>query len=94
MPDPVLPRPNEKPLFSLLCLIVAAWQPAAGSTQYLYNLITCRLALNGNQDNSYLTVISQDGLMFGIINIIGELAVVRQPSSSPSLPKKDRHRRC
>ena len=34
-------------------------------------MLNCGKAPDGNKDSSYLTMISQPGLMFGIINIVG-----------------------
>ncbi len=43
-----------------------------GSIEKMYSLISCASA-EENYENSYLTMLSQPGLMFGIINIVGRL---------------------
>ncbi|ESO83679.1 hypothetical protein LOTGIDRAFT_169159 [Lottia gigantea] len=47
-----------------------------GSVEKVYNLVYCNMAPEGNQENSYFTIISTEGLMFGIINIIGNFGTV------------------
>ncbi len=44
----------------------------AGSMREVYDMIDCGQAPEGNKDFSFVTIVSQRGLMFGIINIIGE----------------------
>jgi hypothetical protein len=44
----------------------------AGSIEAVYNLLKNSTGPDGNRDSSYLTMISYEGLMFGIINIVGK----------------------
>merc|ERR1712038_1767137 len=47
-----------------------------GGHQQLYDLISCWKAPNGNRDESYLTFYSPGGLVFGIVNIVGNFGTV------------------
>uniref|UniRef100_A0A1I8I9R1 Urea active transporter n=1 Tax=Macrostomum lignano TaxID=282301 RepID=A0A1I8I9R1_9PLAT len=47
-----------------------------GSVAKVYQYVDCLKGPVGNEDRSYLTLISIDGLMFGIINIIGNFGTV------------------
>merc|ERR1712223_2295685 len=47
-----------------------------GGHQQLYDLISCWKAPNGNRDESYLTFFSPGGLVFGIVNIVGNFGTV------------------
>ncbi|KAK6177025.1 hypothetical protein SNE40_015215 [Patella caerulea] len=47
-----------------------------GSVEKVYNLVSCSLAPDGNMDASYLTIMSNPGLMFGLINIVGNFGTV------------------
>ncbi|XP_076358090.1 uncharacterized protein LOC143250861 [Tachypleus tridentatus] len=47
-----------------------------GSTEKVYDLLNCAIGPEGNENRSYLTVLSQNGLIFGIINIVGNFGTV------------------
>ena len=59
----------ELGLYSRYVLFVSL---ASGSTRKIYDSINCTLGPDGNLDHSFLTMVSRPGLMFGIINIVGE----------------------
>jgi len=42
-----------------------------GSIDVVYNLVKKGKGPSGNEESSYLTIVSYPGLMFGIINIVG-----------------------
>ena len=44
-----------------------------GSISDIYDLLSCADAPDGNYNNGHLTILSNSGLMFGVINIVGEL---------------------
>lgn len=44
----------------------------SGSPSKVYNLVSCSVGPEGNAENAYITMRSDVGLMFGIINITGE----------------------
>nr|XP_006821671.1 PREDICTED: uncharacterized protein LOC102808925 [Saccoglossus kowalevskii] len=48
----------------------------SGTPDKVYNLLNCAIGPDGNQDNSYLTFLSRGGLMFGIINVVGNFGTV------------------
>ena len=43
----------------------------------VYGYISCGKA-EENTDDSYLTMLSNPGLMFGIINIVGSYTIIRE----------------
>ena len=43
----------------------------------VYDLLSCSEGPEGNQDRSYLTFLSSDSIMFGVINIVGKLPYLR-----------------
>jgi Na+/proline symporter len=47
-----------------------------GNATRLYEFISCWKAPNGNRDESYLTFFSPGGLVFGIVNIVGNFGTV------------------
>lgn len=47
-----------------------------GDANKLYEFISCWKAPNGNRDESYLTFYSPGGLVFGIVNIVGNFGTV------------------
>merc|ERR1711963_616268 len=47
-----------------------------GGAGILYDYISCWKAPNGNRDESYLTFYSPGGLVFGIVNIVGNFGTV------------------
>ncbi|XP_006823327.1 uncharacterized protein LOC100367327 [Saccoglossus kowalevskii] len=47
-----------------------------GTPDKVYNLLNCAIGPDSNQDNSYLTFLSRGGLMFGIINVVGNFGTV------------------
>ncbi|CAH1774641.1 unnamed protein product [Owenia fusiformis] len=47
-----------------------------GSIASLHRLLSCKIGPPENLDNSYLTMVSSKGFMFGIINIIGNFGAV------------------
>lgn len=49
---------------------------AVGSIEKVYDRIVCSEAPDGNRDSSFLTLVSRPGLMFGIINIVGNFGTV------------------
>ena len=49
--------------------------PTTGETFYKQGFLACG-PVSGNRDGSYLTMLSSGGLMFGIINIIGNFGTV------------------
>ncbi|CAD5123308.1 DgyrCDS11664 [Dimorphilus gyrociliatus] len=49
---------------------------AVGSMKKVYDRIVCSKAPEGNKDSSFLTLVSRPGLMFGIINIVGNFGTV------------------
>ncbi|PIK48507.1 putative urea-proton symporter DUR3 [Apostichopus japonicus] len=49
---------------------------ALGSINRVYSLLNCSEGPPGNQENSYLTFISLDGFIFGIINVVGNFGTV------------------
>ena len=44
-----------------------------GSVDKVYAYLQCSVGPTGNQDRSFLTLVSNPGLMFGIINIVGNI---------------------
>lgn len=44
-----------------------------GSIESVYERLACSEGPEGNLESSYLTIVSLPALMFGIINIVGEL---------------------
>ena len=42
----------------------------------MFDLLSCGKAPDGNKEYSYLTMVSQPGLMFGIINIVGKYVFI------------------
>ena len=60
---------------------VYATSPKIGSPSAMHRLLTAAAAANpvpGNAHGSYLTMRSKNGLIFGVINIIGNFATVFQ----------------
>ena len=57
------------------CQIIFSYNGTVESTFYEQGTYACG-AVSGNRDGSYLTMISADGLMFGIINIVGNFGTV------------------
>lgn len=60
---------------------VYATSPKIGSPTKMYELLTAAAAaapVAGNAHGSYITMRSKNGLIFGIINIIGNFATVFQ----------------
>ena len=58
---------------------VYATNPKIGSIQKMHELLAEQSILNpvdGNADGSYLTMRSKNGLIFGVINLIGNFATV------------------
>eukprot|EP00058_Branchiostoma_floridae_P025995 XP_002611485.1 hypothetical protein BRAFLDRAFT_63880 [Branchiostoma floridae] len=51
-------------------------QNPLGSADAVFDLLTCSSGPAGNRDQSYLTFFSTGGLMFGVINIIGNFGAV------------------
>ncbi|KAI8493622.1 hypothetical protein Bbelb_285430 [Branchiostoma belcheri] len=51
-------------------------QNPLGDVRTVYDLLTCSSGPAGNQEQSYLTFFSTGGLMFGVINIIGNFGAV------------------
>jgi len=47
-----------------------------GDSKSVYDFIACWKAPNGNRDESYLTFFSPGGLVFGIVNIVGNFGTV------------------
>ncbi|XP_064611598.1 uncharacterized protein LOC135475601 [Liolophura sinensis] len=47
-----------------------------GSIDKVYQYLACSVGPQENADNSYLTMISRSGLMFGLINIVGNFGTV------------------
>ncbi|CAL1534239.1 unnamed protein product [Lymnaea stagnalis] len=47
-----------------------------GQASAVFDFVTCARAPDGNEGNSYLTMVSSDGLMFGLINIVGNFGTV------------------
>ncbi|XP_041377330.1 urea-proton symporter DUR3-like [Gigantopelta aegis] len=47
-----------------------------GSITKIYNLLSCSQGPKGNMEGSYLTIVSNPGLMFGLINIVGNFGTV------------------
>ncbi len=56
----------------------------SGSIEKVYGYISCGMAAD-NSDGSYLTMLSRPGLMFGIINIVGEYQQSNKTSETFSL---------
>lgn len=44
-----------------------------GSKDIIYQFVGCSVGPAENLDNSYLTIMSKQGLMFGLINIVGKM---------------------
>ena len=44
-----------------------------GSADRVYAYLNCSSGPEGNKEQSYLTLLSNPGLMFGIINIVGKI---------------------
>jgi hypothetical protein len=42
-----------------------------GTIEKIFTLVSCSKGPEDNLENSFLTIQSQQGLMFGIINIVG-----------------------
>ncbi|CAG5131507.1 unnamed protein product [Candidula unifasciata] len=47
-----------------------------GSADKLFDFISCAKGPDGNKGNSYLTLVSDQGLMFGLINLVGNFGAV------------------
>ncbi|XP_077869945.1 uncharacterized protein LOC100367180 [Saccoglossus kowalevskii] len=47
-----------------------------GTPDKVYNLLNCAIGPEDNKDNSYLTFLSRGGLMFGVINVVGNFGTV------------------
>ncbi|XP_037079202.1 urea-proton symporter DUR3-like [Pollicipes pollicipes] len=47
-----------------------------GSSDRLFEFVSCMRAPDGNQDHSFLTFLSQGGFIFGIVNIVGNFGTV------------------
>ena len=47
----------------------------SGSVEEVFKLLNCSEAPDGNRDLSFLTMISYEGLIFGVINIVGEFQI-------------------
>ncbi|XP_013388209.1 urea-proton symporter DUR3 [Lingula anatina] len=75
---------NTTLIFSMLLLLVIEvyYNPyensrnPIGSSSKMYQFLDCINGPSGNEENSYLTFISSGGLMFGIINIVGNFGAV------------------
>jgi Na+/proline symporter len=57
------------------CQIIFSTEGTVESTFFTPGVYACG-PVSGNRDGSYLTMISGDGLMFGIINIVGNFGTV------------------
>ncbi|XP_066270073.1 uncharacterized protein [Branchiostoma lanceolatum] len=55
---------------------VTSQQNPLGDVGTVYDLLTCSSGPPGNREESYLTFFSSGGLMFGVINIIGNFGAV------------------
>ena len=76
------------------CQIIFSRDGNVASTFYEHGKYACG-SVSGNQDGSYMTMLSSDGIMFGIINIVGNFgtvfvdqsywqsAIAARPSSAP-----------
>ncbi|KAI8500378.1 hypothetical protein Bbelb_219440 [Branchiostoma belcheri] len=67
----------------LMCLTLQVYlvgadatQNPLGSADAVFDLLACSSGPAGNRDQSYLTFFSTGGLMFGVINIIGNFGAV------------------
>ncbi|BFZ23564.1 hypothetical protein BsWGS_26603 [Bradybaena similaris] len=49
---------------------------ALGTVEKLFEFISCAKGPDGNKGNSYLTLVSEQGLMFGLINLVGNFGAV------------------
>ncbi|XP_078697358.1 uncharacterized protein LOC144925278 [Branchiostoma floridae x Branchiostoma belcheri] len=75
---------NTALIFTVLIIIIAkvylvgadATQNPLGSADAVFDLLACSSGPAGNRDQSYLTFFSTGGLMFGVINIIGNFGAV------------------
>ena len=71
---------NTALIFSLLlALVVAVYHgddAVLGNADNMFELLSCWPAADGNRDNSYLTFFSSGGLVFGIVNIVGNFGTV------------------
>ncbi|XP_035681863.1 urea-proton symporter DUR3-like [Branchiostoma floridae] len=75
---------NTALIFAVLIAILAkvylvgedTAQNPLGSADAVFDLLTCSSGPAGNRDQSYLTFFSTGGLMFGVINIIGNFGAV------------------
>ena len=47
----------------------------SGSASEVYHYLNCSVGPEGNIHRSYLTMLSNPGLMFGVINIVGKLSL-------------------
>ncbi|XP_070546656.1 uncharacterized protein [Ptychodera flava] len=47
-----------------------------GSAERVFELLNCAVGPDENKDNSYLTFLSSGGLMFGVINLVGNFGTV------------------
>ena len=47
-----------------------------GTIKSVHELLSCSKGPDGNHGNSYLTILSSGGLMFGVINLIGNFGTV------------------
>ncbi|GFR85860.1 urea-proton symporter DUR3-like [Elysia marginata] len=47
-----------------------------GSIERVFDFVSCSKGPQGNKDMSYLTIVSDEGLMFGLINIVGNFGTV------------------
>ena len=68
----------------MLCFVVKVYSDPGrddndnklGTIEAVHKLLSCSKGPEGNHDNSYLTILSSGGLMFGIINLIGNFGTV------------------
>ena len=71
---------NTALIFSLvLALVVAVYHgddTVLGSADNMFELLSCWPAPDGNRDGSYLTFFSSGGLIFGVVNIVGNFGTV------------------
>jgi urea-proton symporter len=79
-----LPSTHTTVLFIIILLFiftVYATSDEIGSFSKMHSLLTSAAAaapVEGNQDGSYLTLRSKNGLVFGVINTVGNFATVFQ----------------
>lgn len=75
---------NTTLIFSMLLILVVEvyYNPydnpdnPIGSPSKMYTLLSCIQGPEGNEDGSWLTFLSSGGLMFGVINIVGNFGTV------------------